>query len=365
MDQIKPIVLPKDNGPHDFTIEWWYFNGNLFDLKGREYSFMDCFFKVNFNKVNIPHIVPHLIEDHFKKGEYIHFAHSVVSDITNQKNYKDIQNISLISDDSFKKDLLNISYKDSNLFGEHLNSEIIEYAPNDFHIKSKYIDLELESRKEPLLEGGHGYVGTPEDGSYYYSLTNFFAKGKINIDGVEVEVAGKGWMDHQWANSVYKKDKWTWFSFQLDNGTEIMCVEYADPKGNRILIDMIDKMGVQKQYQNAFFKPGKKIWKSKKTKAEYPLSWIIEIPEAEMEIYAISMMGDQEMIFGPINYWEGPMKVVVKIKTRKFKGKGFMELVGYPSDYNYLLLESGETSKNVLLDTKNFFSSIFKFARKK
>ena len=41
MDEIKPIVLPKDNGPHDFIIEWWYFNGHLYDKGGKEYSFMD------------------------------------------------------------------------------------------------------------------------------------------------------------------------------------------------------------------------------------------------------------------------------------------------------------------------------------
>ena len=91
MEQIKPVVLPQDNGPHDFIVEWWYFNGHLYDTKGREYSYMDCFFKVNITKVNIPHIAPHLVEDIFKNGEYIHFAHSLISDIS--KNINDYLSI--------------------------------------------------------------------------------------------------------------------------------------------------------------------------------------------------------------------------------------------------------------------------------
>ena len=353
MKNIKPVILPKDNGPHDLVVEWWYFNGHLKDGKGKKYSFMDCFFKVNLAKVNIPHFAPHLIESHFKKGEYIHFAHSVVSDISKSKSYKEIQNISLVSDDSFKKDLLFISYRNAHLFGENLNSKIIETSPNNFHLQTKILDLTLVSEKKPILEGGHGYVGTPNSGSYYYSFTDMKVKGKINMKGKDIKVSGTAWMDHQWANAVYKKDKWTWFSFQFENGTEIMCVEYDTEIGADILIDIIDKDGVQKQYKKAILKPRGKSWKSKKTKASYPLSWDIIIPEANMTIQAEALMKDQEMIFGQINYWEGPMKATLSMKSKKFKGEGFMELVGYPSDYNYLILEGKEIEEKILKQVKD------------
>jgi predicted secreted hydrolase len=354
MSEIKPIVLPKDNGPHDFVVEWWYFNGHLKDEKGKEYSFMDCFFKVNLLEVNIPHFAPHLIENHFKKGEYIHFAHSVISDISKNKNYKEIQNISLISDDSFRRDLLYINYKNAHIIGESSDSKIEEISPNNFYLKTKMLDLVLESNKKPLLEGGHGYVGTPKSGSYYYSFTDMKVSGVINIKGKDIKVEGKAWMDHQWANAVYKKDKWTWFSFQLDNGTDIMCVEYDTEVGADILIDIIDKEENQKQYKKAILKPVGKSWKSVKTKARYPLSWKIDVPEANLIIKTKSEMIDQEMIFGQINYWEGPMKIIANIGGKKIKGKGFMELVGYPSDYNYLILEGKELEKNIVKKIKKY-----------
>lgn len=358
MNHINPVVLPKDNGPHDFVVEWWYFNGHLKDKNGNKYSFMDCFFKVDISKVNIPHLAPHLVEEIFRKGEYVHFAHSVVSDITSKKSYKEIQNISLVSHNSFKKDLLYINYKNANVMGENFNSEIVEIAPNDFHIRNNNLDLILESHKKPLLEGGHGYVGTPENGSYYYSFTDMSVVGSINIKGEDIEVEGRAWMDHQWANTTYKgkKDKWIWFSFQMDNGSEIMCVEYDKEGGTDMLVDIIDKSGVQTQYKSAKITPGHKFFKSRQTKSKYPLSWKIEILEVGIEIKAKAILKDQEMIFGQINYWEGPMKVTMKQNGLKVHGRGFTELVGFPSDYNYLVLESKELEKSILKRFKKFIN---------
>ena len=59
--------------------------------------------------------------------------------MNSNKSYKEIQNISLISDDTFKKDLLYINYKNPHVLGEGLSGSISEIAPNDFHIKNKNI----------------------------------------------------------------------------------------------------------------------------------------------------------------------------------------------------------------------------------
>ncbi len=358
MPKIKKVILPKDNRNHNLIVEWWYFNGHLYDNDNNHYSFMDCFFKVNISKIKIPFMTPYFdfMNNIFKNKKYIHFAHSVISDIKTKKSYKEVQYISLLSKDSFKKGLLYINYKNANLLDNTLNYEINEISPNNFNIKTKNINLNLESKKRALFEGGHGYVGKPESGSYYYSFTDLNILGKISIKGKEVEVRGKGWMDHQWADATYKgkKDKWTWFSFQMENGTEIMCVEYeSEQLGKDTLIDMIDKDGKQTQYKNAEFFPLKNIWKSNKTKTEYPLSWNINIPKIGINIKTNALMKDQEIIFGEINYWEGPIKVVLDINGKKIKGVGYMELVGYPSDYNYLILESKEIKKNIKEKVKN------------
>ncbi|MCX6717033.1 MAG: hypothetical protein NTV72_03845 [Candidatus Taylorbacteria bacterium] len=355
----KPVSLPEDHGPHDNVIEWWYFNGHVTAKDGRRFSFMDCLFKVDIAKVNIPHFSHNPLRNKFMDGKHVYFAHSVVSDLKEQKNYKEIQDISLVSRDSFKKPYLFVNYINPNILHGYVNSVIEEKSPSVFHIKTGNLDLELHSKMKPLLEGGHGYVGTVESGSYYYSLTNLHTKGTLCLNGEKIEVEGKAWMDHQWADATYKKDKWTWFSFQLENGMDIMCVEYDTKIGKDTLVDMLDGDGKQSQYKKLFLTPGKDVWESEKTKAKYPMSWKIEVPEGDITITARSTMSDQEMIFGQINYWEGPLEVLAKIGgtaggknggkdgIKEVKGVGFMELVGYPSDFNYLALVGKDLERSL------------------
>lgn len=351
MQDIKPVKLPEDNGPHDFFVEWWYFNGHLEDKEGKKYAFMDCFFKINPEKVNMPHILPHLIEKYIKRGDYMHFSHSVVSDFSEKKTYKDIQHISLISEDSFKKETLYINYKDPAILNSFSNCEIIEINLNNFYIKNKNLNLYLESEEKPILEGGKGYVGTLEAGSYYYSLPLMKARGNLHIDGKEIEVEGKAWMDHQWANTVYKKEKWTWFCAQFENGTKAVVVDYQGEGGKSIGVfaDIMNKKGDQKNFKTVDLTHNMKLWKSKETKAKYPMSWKIKIPEENIVIKTKTILKNQEMVFGPMNYWEGPIRATLKNRNKKIvKGLGFMELVGYPANYNYLTILGKQIKKKIL-----------------
>jgi predicted secreted hydrolase len=345
MKKPKPIVLPNDMHPHKEIVEWWYYNGHLQDTKGNRYAFMNCLFKVDIRKVNIPYLrIP------FKKQNIIsdiYFAHSVLSDITHGKNWKEIQNISLLSRDSFKRPLFYANYADPIITRGYMNSEIAETKPGTFHIKTELMDLWMESKKTPLLEGGKGYISAGNRGSYYYSLTRLETRGKIYVDKKWIDVTGLSWMDHQWANVPYSKDKWTWFSVQLENGTDIMCVEYDNRKWIDCLADIIHENGRMEHYKKLELYPGKKAWKSSATGSVYPLSWSIKIPEADISLEVASLTKNQEMIFRAINYWEGPLQVTATIGGKKVKGQGFMELVGYDASYNAFALAGKEMTDNL------------------
>jgi predicted secreted hydrolase len=331
----KKIKLPEDCLPHDENIEWWYFNGHLKTKNGDKYSFMDCLFKANPSKLNIPYFSKIL-----GKKRTVYFAHSVLADIKKAKSYKEIQNISIMSQDSFKRPLYFANYCDFMAVANgYVNHEIAEITPNVFHLKTKTIDLILTSKKPPLLENGNGYISVANKFSYYYSLTDLETKGKINIEGKWLEVEGRSWFDHQWANGAYNKDQWTWFCFKLNNGTDIMCVEYDNGKTKDYLVDLIKKDGTQKHYKKVEMTAGKDHFYSHKTKAKYPLSWTLKIPGEKLELKVKALLSDQEIIYGPINYWEGPVTVT--------GGVGFMELVGYPSNYNPLVLAGSDLAKKI------------------
>jgi len=320
----KKVKFPEDEKAHDNIIEWWYFNGNLKDKKGNKYAFMDCLFKVDVNRVKIP-----FLKSPFKKS---YFSHSLLSDIKNKKFYPEVNPLSLVSTDSFSKPLLFINYASPSLEG-YTNYVIENTEKSKYHIKTKDIDLMLTSIKKPLLEGGKGFIDLKPEKTYYYSLTNLQTKGRIKIKGKWIEVIGKSWMDHQWADVPYSENKWTWFSIQLENNTEIVCFEYDDGKNKTYLASISYPDNKQKHFSKVEFKPLGEKWKSKKTGTIYPLSWEIKIPKENITLKVEPLINNQEVNFGTINYFEGPLNVESKMNKKKVKGDGFMELVGYPSDY--------------------------------
>jgi len=322
----KKINFPKDEQSHNNIIEWWYFNGNLEDEKGNEYAFMNCLFKVDVNRVKIP-----FLKSPFKTS---YFSHSLLSDIKNKKFYPEVNPISIVSTDSFSKQLLFINYTNPSIKG-YTNYVIESLNKSVYHIKTKDLDLTLASTKQPLLVGGKGFVSLNPEKTYYYSLTNLKTQGQIRINGKWINVIGKSWMDHQWADVPYQKDntKWTWFSIQLQNDMELVCFEFDNSKKKTYLASVSYPNNIQKHFSDVQFKSLGKKWKSKKTETIYPLSWEIKIPKENLTLEVEALVNNQEVNFGTINYFEGPLKVKGKIGEEKIEGKGFMELVGYPANY--------------------------------
>ena len=339
------IKLPEDNLPHKSIIEWWYLNGHLKDERGQSYAFMNCLFKADIRKVNIPFLNKLSFKKNFPSWPYIYFSQAIISNLRSQKIYRDIQPLVLISADSFSRPLLFVNYH--NLKSPHIADTLTETRPGQFHLKNKNLDLKLSSQKPPLLEGGKGWIALGRHQSYYYSLTDLSAQGSLTIDSKKVKVKGRVWFDHQWANVPYHKNKWSWFSLQLDNGTDLLCVEYNTGKNKGCLVDLIDKKNRSRHYKKLILTPGQDTWLSPKTKAQYPLSWQIEVPAGKIKLKISASLPNQEIIFGSINYWEGPIKVRGTINNQVVKGVGFMELVGYPSDYNYLFLVGQEINKKI------------------
>ncbi len=321
---MKKVKFPLDELPHDVIIEWWYFNGHLIDSKRKQYSFMNCLFKADVKKVNIPF----LSNAPFKT---IYFSHSLLSDISAKKFYPKLDYVSLISKDSFSKPLLFVNYINPLFFKGYLNKVIEKTSKNKYRVKSDYFDLDMVSMKKPLLESGTGYVDLKSQGSYYYSLTNLKTKGIIRINNKEIKVKGKSWMDHQWANTKFDtKTKWTWFSIQLNNSIELVCFEFDDGKNKTYLTTISYKNNKQESAKDVFLTPTNIVWQSPITKARYPLSWEISIPSKKIYLTVKPLIKEQEMLFGTINYWEGALTVKGMVNNKKVKGKGFLELVGYP-----------------------------------
>lgn len=351
--EFQPIRFPEDESLHDCIIEWWYFNGHLRDKSGHEFSFMDCLFKADVKKVKIPFLsnIP-------LKTTY--FSHSLISDINKKKFSERIYPFSVISSDSFSKPLLYINYLDPELKNSYINCAIEKIDETTYHLKNEDLDLTLTSIKKPLLEGGKGYLDLNTKTTYYYSLTNLKTTGRLKIKDKWIDVTGKSWMDHQWADTSYSKDRWDWFSIQLENDTEIVCYKYDDGKVKTYWADISYPNGKQEHYQDIQMAPLSRQWASPKTQTIYPLDWNVKIPAKNIDLNFTAKIENQEMLFGTINYWEGPLHVEGIFDGKKAKGVGFMELVGYPSRYGnakYIRDEIGKTTNRLVSMAKDQYSA--------
>jgi predicted secreted hydrolase len=339
---MKPIIFPRDEQAHDKIIEWWYWNGHLTGEDGNQYAFMDCLFQAKPNKLKLP-----FFKMPFNK-EY--FSHSIISDLKKQKAYQTVDYLSLISAESFKRPLLSVEYINFDVFEGYTVSSMKEIEPFKYRLRAKNLDLTLTAVKKPLLENGTGYLDFGSRSTYYYSLTNLKTEGVIRINNKEIKIKGKSWMDHQWADAAYAKDEWNWFSIQLENNIELVCFELQGDKNKITYAGISYANGECEHFNEAIFTPTGKKWNSTKTKASYPLAWQIEIPEKNIKLQVEPLIKNQELIFGTLNYWEGPLAVSGNFAGQKVKGQGFLELVGRPSKYkayNFLKENLGKTARNL------------------
>ncbi|MDD5040073.1 MAG: lipocalin family protein [Patescibacteria group bacterium] len=325
---MKPVRFPRDEQVHDHTIEWWYWNGNVWDRQGNRYAYMDCLFRADIKKVNFPFIKAVPVAMHY-------FSHSLLTDVRAKRFTPHIDYVSLISNDSFRQKLLFINYMNPLITSRYTNHEMVETRPGRYWIKTEDLELELESKKKPLLEGGKGYIRLADGKStYYYSLTHLHTKGRIRVRGRWISVIGKSWMDHQWANVPYEKNKWTWFSIQLENSMELVCIEYGKTGRKTLLAGIVHPDGHVSHSSKLAVQPLKPYWQSPKTKARYPLQWKITVPDQKISMEAHALVPRQEMLFGTINYWEGPLDIDATVGGKRVSGVGFAELVGYESEFD-------------------------------
>jgi predicted secreted hydrolase len=346
--EFTPVVFPRDESVHETAVEWWYFNGNLKDADGNEFSFMNCLFKVNTKKAKIPFLSRMPLET-------AAFSHSLLTDVTNKKFYHRMAPISLISGDSFSKPNLYINYLNPGIKGGYVNCVIEKTAEEKYALKNEDIDLVFNSVKKPLLEDGAGYVDLVSQSTYYYSLTHLETEGRVKIDGHWVSVTGKSWMDHQWVDGDPSHDRWDWFSIQLNNSTEIVCYAFGKDEARVFRADISYADGRQESLKDIKITPGEKHWTGSKSMAAYPMEWQVSIPSKGIELRLAAKVEEQEMLFGSLNYWEGPATVVGRFGEEEVRGDGFMELVGYASKYSdikYLRDEAEEVLGKLVATAK-------------
>jgi predicted secreted hydrolase len=321
--------FPRDDFSHnEFRIEWWYYTGNLKGEDDRPFGYQLTFFRIGLEDASP------VSNPSSWKIDHLYFAHMTVSDINDEKfhfferiNRKGVKNAGAASDQLHVwNENWSLTSKDNT---HHLQA--IE--------KGTGIDLKLTPTKNRVL---HGKDGISKKGSgsgnasHYFSFPHMKTTGKIFLKGEATSVTGTSWMDHEFSSNQLNDNLvgWDWFSIKLNNQTELMLYQLRDKNGG---IDqhssgtLVSPDGKIRHIPNEEFTiTPKKFWTSPHTKAIYPASWALTLPEGVLNV--TPDFPDQELynlrsISG--SYWEGSVTIKGKLQGKQLSGKGYVELVGY------------------------------------
>jgi predicted secreted hydrolase len=319
--------FPRDDFSHDdFRIEWWYYTGNLTGENNQPFGYQLTFFRVGLENAKP--------NPSSWKIDHIYFAHMTISDINKEKfHFFERINRKGLKNAGAESDRLHVWNENWSLTQKE-NTHHLQAIENGIGLNLKLIPI-----KKRVLHGTDGISKKGSDSgnaSHYFSFPRMETVGQVFLKGETIPVRGTSWMDHEFSSNQLNKNLvgWDWFSIKLDNQTELMLYQLRDKNGGKdphssgtlILPD-----GQSRHILNHEFSiTPKKSWTSPHTKAIYPASWTLILPEGELNVtpdFSDQELYDLRSISG--SYWEGSVSVKGKLQGKQVSGKGYVELVGY------------------------------------
>lgn len=338
-DGSRPLTFPQDFGAHeDFRTEWWYYTGNLQTTEGRHFGFELTIFRVG--------LLPPTVELPSDSKWYNHsfyFAHFAVSDITGEKFYA-FERYSRPGPGlaGAQAEPYRVWIEDWNITGRSQDIYHLQAAQNSIALQ-----LTLTDEMGVVLHGEKGYSRkgeSPTNASYYYSQPRLRADGSLDINGIEYEVSGLAWKDHEFSTSVLDKNQigWDWFSLQFEDGSALMLFQLRERAGEISAFSsgtFIDTNGNPQPVQKTDFEiTGLDEWSSPHTQGVYPSAWKIRLNEPNCLLEIHPWMADQELNFPTVTYWEGAVHFEGTCNGAPARGNGYVELTGYSDSANNLPL---------------------------
>ncbi len=218
------------------------------------------------------------------------------------------------------------------------------------------LDLDLVPRRPRILALGIGEpVIAPLAYATYPSLQ---LSGRH--DGVPIH--GEAWFDHQWgagAWSVVRRAPthpvgWDWLGINLDDGSEILVIQYRDMTTRRVLTRcaLVRRPGRPAVQAHGVTLHARRHWVSPATHVRYPVSWQLRITDCAADLLFVPEVDAQELpVFGPGRcIWEGAGTVRGTVADRAASGRARLELHGYgclTADRSYFDAFSREAMRSV------------------
>jgi predicted secreted hydrolase len=313
------LTFPADHGPHpQFRIEWWYLTADLTDAAGNAYGVQWTLFR---------QAMAPSTQDSGWATPQIWMGHAGVTSATTHHAAETFARGGIgqagVTATPFRAWIDAWEMRGLDGFSD-INIAPIEVsaAAEDFSYR-----LRIDATRPLVLQGDAGYSRKSERGqaSYYYSQPYFTASGSLTIDGKDIGVTGRAWMDREYSSQPLASDQtgWDWFSLHLPDDEKLMLFRLRQKDGSHYFAGnwiTADGKSVQLASDSIAMAPmavtavaGHKI----------PTSWGITIASRGLKIET-KPLNAQSWMATKFAYWEGPVRFI-----GSHRGVGYLEMTGY------------------------------------
>ncbi|WP_116084368.1 lipocalin-like domain-containing protein [Tropicimonas sp. IMCC34011] len=187
--------------------------------------------------------------------------------------------------------------------------------------------LALRADGPLILQGDDGYSVKSAEGqaSRYYSQPFYSAEGALRLDGEEIPVTGRAWLDREWSSQPLSETQegWDWISLHLSGGAKLMGFRLRETGGTFYgsgtwiapdgrAVPLPDGALAMDPLGNAEVQ-GRQI----------PVRWRVRLPQEDLDITLEAINPDAWMDVS-FAYWEGPVRI-----EGSHQGVGYLEMTGY------------------------------------
>ncbi len=197
------------------------------------------------------------------------------------------------------------------------------------------LSLHMRPTQGVLLQGqaGHSRKGPPPHASHYYSLPQLQTQASLVLDGRELQLPGRAWLDHEWSDSLMPPQAtgWDWIGINLHDGSALTAFVLRGANGSAVFAGGSHRAAAE-AHARAFaaddvtFTP-LRHWRSPASGASYPVRWRIATPAGQFELEALldAQELDSRASTGAI-YWEGLAEL--RDASGRPLGLGYLEMTG-------------------------------------